>query len=40
MIILLGYRFSLVVAATFIESIAGQNINLDNNNKKLFSKDR
>ena len=36
---LLSYRFSWVVAATFIESIAGQNLNLDNKNK-LFPKDR
>ena len=40
MIMLLGYRFSWVVAATFIESIAGQNLNLDNNKSKLFPKDR
>ena len=39
MIMLLGYRFSLV-ATTFIESIAGQNLNPDNNKDKLFPKDR
>ena len=39
MIILFGYRFSWVVAATFIESIAGQTLNLDNNKNKLFPKD-
>ena len=38
MIMLLGYRFSLVVAATFIESIAGQNLNLDNNKNKYFQR--
>ena len=40
MIMLLGYKFSLVVAATFIESIAGQNLNVDNSRNKLFPKDR
>ena len=34
---LLGYRFSWVVAATFIESIAGQNLNLYNK-KQIISK--
>ena len=37
---LLGYRFSWVVAATFIELIVGQTLNLDNNKNKLFPKDR
>ena len=37
---LLGYIFSWVVAVTFIESIDGLNLNLDNNKNKLFPKDR
>ena len=37
---LLDNRFSWAVGATFIESIAGQNLNLDNNKIKLFPKDR
>ena len=37
---LLGYTFSWVVAATFIGSIAGQNLNLDNNKNELFPMDR